>query len=138
MANPAGTNGDSEIFVPPCGHMAGIWARNDSTRGVWKAPANEVVRGALDVEIDTTKAEQGLLNPIGINCIRPFGTRGIRVICRHWQHFETIANGRLVGGDGVLIAFRYGMLRHGAGEKSLAERSHSGVVFELLLITIKD
>jgi uncharacterized protein len=79
VANPAGTNGDSEIFVPPCGHMAGIWARNDSTRGVWKAPANEVVRGALDVEIDTTKAEQGLLNPIGVNCIRPFGTRGIRV-----------------------------------------------------------
>jgi phage tail sheath protein FI len=46
---------------------------------VWKAPANEVVRGALDVELNITKAEQGLLNPIGINCIRPFGTRGIRV-----------------------------------------------------------
>ena len=44
-----------------------------------KAPANEVVRGALDVELNITKAEQGLLNPIGINCIRPFGTRGIRV-----------------------------------------------------------
>jgi phage tail sheath protein FI len=37
------------------------------------------VRGALDVEMNITKAEQGLLNPIGINCIRPFGTRGIRV-----------------------------------------------------------
>jgi hypothetical protein len=46
---------------------------------VWKAPANEVVRGALDVEMNITKAEQGLLNPIGINCIRPFGTQGIRV-----------------------------------------------------------
>ena len=46
---------------------------------MWKAPANEVVRGALDVEMNITKAEQGLLNPIGINCIRPFGTRGIRV-----------------------------------------------------------
>ena len=79
VSNPAATNGDTEILVPPSGHMAGIWSRNDDTRGVWKAPANEVVRGALDVETDITKAEQGLLNPIGINCIRPFGTRGIRV-----------------------------------------------------------
>lgn len=79
VSNPAATNGDTEIMVPPCGHMAGIWSRNDDTRGVWKAPANEVVRGALDVELNITKAEQGLLNPDGINCIRPFGTRGIRV-----------------------------------------------------------
>ncbi len=79
VANPAPTNGDDEILVPPGGHMAGLWARVDETRGVWKAPANEIVRGALDVELPITKAEQGLLNPIGINCIRPFGTRGIRV-----------------------------------------------------------
>lgn len=79
VANPAATNGDTEIMVPPSGHMAGIWSRTDETRGVWKAPANEVVRGALDVELNITKAEQGLLNPIGINCIRPFGTQGIRV-----------------------------------------------------------
>ena len=79
VANPVATNGDTEIVVPPSGHLAGIWARTDDTRGVWKAPANEVVRGALDVEMNITKAEQGLLNPIGINCIRPFGTRGIRV-----------------------------------------------------------
>ncbi len=79
VSNPAATNGDTEIVVPPSGHMAGIWSRTDDSRGVWKAPANEVVRGALDVETNITKAEQGLLNPIGINCIRPFGTRGIRV-----------------------------------------------------------
>jgi phage tail sheath protein FI len=79
VANPAATNGDENILVPPSGHLAGIWARTDDTRGVWKAPANEVVRGALSVEIDITKAEQGLLNPDGINCIRAFGTRGIRV-----------------------------------------------------------
>jgi len=79
VMNPAPTNGDDEILIPPSGHMAGLWARVDETRGVWKAPANEVVRGALDVEMPITKAEQGLLNPIGINCIRPFGTRGIRV-----------------------------------------------------------
>ncbi|MDH4146859.1 MAG: phage tail sheath subtilisin-like domain-containing protein, partial [Acidimicrobiia bacterium] len=79
VENPVPTNGDTEILVPPCGHMAGVWARTDETRGVWKAPANEIVRGALDVELPLTKAEQGLLNPIGVNCIRPFGTRGIRV-----------------------------------------------------------
>ena len=79
VANPAATNGDRIIHVPPSGHMAGVWARTDETRGVWKAPANEVIRGALDVELPLTKAEQGLLNPIGVNCIRPFGTRGIRV-----------------------------------------------------------
>ncbi|MGY6502389.1 MAG: phage tail sheath family protein [Acidimicrobiales bacterium] len=77
--NPIGTNGDTEVLVPPSGHMAGIWARTDETRGVWKAPANEIIRGALDVERPITMTEQGLLNPIGINCIRPFGTRGIRV-----------------------------------------------------------
>jgi phage tail sheath protein FI len=79
VENPLATNGDAEMLVPPSGHMAGIWARTDETRGVWKAPANETIRGCLDVERDITKAEQSLLNPIGINCIRPFGTRGIRV-----------------------------------------------------------
>jgi len=78
--NPASTGpGDTTILVPPSGHVAGIWSRVDDTRGVWKAPANEVVRGVLSTEIDITKGEQALLNPIGINCIRPFGTRGIRV-----------------------------------------------------------
>ncbi len=76
--NPLG-GPERELLVPPSGHMAGVWARNDDTRGVWKAPANEIVRGALDVELALTKAEQAHLNPIGINCIRPFGTRGIRV-----------------------------------------------------------
>jgi phage tail sheath protein FI len=79
VANPAATNGDTSIMVPPSGHMAGIWSRVDDSRGVWKAPANEIVRGALGVEQVINKSEQGLLNPIGINCIRPFGTQGIRV-----------------------------------------------------------
>jgi phage tail sheath protein FI len=81
VANPlANGNGAARMLtIPPSGHMAGIWARNDDTRGVWKTPANEVVRGALDVEMKVTKGEQDLLNPIGVNCIRPFGTRGIRV-----------------------------------------------------------
>ncbi|MEU3424823.1 phage tail sheath subtilisin-like domain-containing protein [Streptomyces gardneri] len=65
--------------VPPSGHMAGVWARNDSERGVHKAPANEIVRGAVDLELQITRGEQDLLNPIGVNCIRAFPGRGIRV-----------------------------------------------------------
>jgi phage tail sheath protein FI len=71
----SGTN----VFVPPSGHMAGIWGRNDDTRGVHKAPANEVVRGAVSLEVQITKNEHDLLNPVGINCIRAFPGRGIRV-----------------------------------------------------------
>ncbi|MFJ8944046.1 phage tail sheath subtilisin-like domain-containing protein [Streptomyces sp. NPDC102395] len=66
-------------LVPPSGHVAGVWARNDFERGVHKAPANEVVRGAVDLEIQITRGEQDLLNPIGVNCIRAFPGRGIRV-----------------------------------------------------------
>lgn len=67
------------INIPPSGHMAGIWARNDNTRGVHKAPANEVVQGAIGLAYNTTKGEQDTLNPIGVNCIRAFPGRGIRV-----------------------------------------------------------
>ena len=67
------------INVPPSGHMAGIWARNDATRGVHKAPANEVVQGAIGLAYQTTKGEQDTLNPNGVNCIRAFPGRGIRV-----------------------------------------------------------
>jgi hypothetical protein len=67
------------VNVPPSGHMAGIWGRSDDTRGVHKAPANEVVRGAIAPEINITKGEQDLLNPIGVNCIRAFPGRGVRV-----------------------------------------------------------
>ena len=80
VENPTPNNGsDAEILIPPSGHIAGVWARVDETRGVWKAPANETIAGCLDVEYPVTKAEQSLLNPIGINCVRPFGTRGIRI-----------------------------------------------------------
>ena len=71
--------GGGTILVPPCGHMAGIYARSDTERGVHKAPANEVVRGAIGLESKITKNEQDSLNPVGINCIRPFPGRGIRV-----------------------------------------------------------
>jgi hypothetical protein len=67
------------INIPPSGHVAGIWARNDATRGVHKAPANEVVQGAVGLAYQTTKGEQDTLNPNGVNCIRIFPGRGIRV-----------------------------------------------------------
>jgi phage tail sheath protein FI len=67
------------IYVPPSGHIAGVWARNDNTRGVHKAPANEVVLGSVGLAYNTTKGEQDTLNPNGINCIRAFPGRGIRV-----------------------------------------------------------
>jgi len=67
------------MAVPPSGHMAGIYARNDNERGVHKAPANEVVRGALAAVTPITKGEQDTLNPIGVNCIRSFAGRGVRV-----------------------------------------------------------
>ncbi|WP_432039253.1 phage tail sheath family protein [Streptomyces cucumeris] len=66
-------------MVPPSGHIAGVWARSDAERGVHKAPANEVVRGAVDLELRLSKGEQDLLNPIGVNCVRAFPGRGIRV-----------------------------------------------------------
>ena len=67
------------VLIPPAGHMAGVWARSDNTRGVHKAPANEVVRGATGLGYAVTKGEQDVLNPIGVNCIRAFPGMGIRV-----------------------------------------------------------
>ncbi|MDK0520942.1 phage tail sheath family protein [Streptomyces sp. ML-6] len=66
-------------LVPPSGHVAGVWARNDESRGVHKAPANEVVRGAVALQTQLTKGEHDMLNPIGLNCIRSFPGRGIRI-----------------------------------------------------------
>ncbi|MGI9148107.1 MAG: phage tail sheath subtilisin-like domain-containing protein [Chloroflexota bacterium] len=67
------------MAMPPSGHMAGIWARNDNERGVHKAPANEVIRGVLESATPITKGEQDTLNPVGVNCIRTFSGRGVRV-----------------------------------------------------------
>jgi Bacteriophage tail sheath protein len=62
--------GNGLRLVPPSGHLAGIYARVDSERGVHKAPANEVVRGATGLAFAVSKAQQAGLNPRGINCIR--------------------------------------------------------------------
>lgn len=67
------------LAVPPSGYIAGIYARNDNERGVHKAPANEVIRGALEPALQITQGEQDTLNPNGVNCIRTFTGRGLRV-----------------------------------------------------------
>lgn len=65
--------------IPPSGSMLGIYARSDNTRGVHKAPANEVVRACVGLECQFNKGEQDLLNPKGVNLIRAFSGQGIRV-----------------------------------------------------------
>ena len=72
VADPLGEAG-ARVTVPPSGHLAGIYARSDAERGVHKAPANEVVMGALGVRYPVSKILQGSLNPRGVNCIRTFG-----------------------------------------------------------------
>lgn len=67
------------VYVPPSGHMAGIYARVDVERGVHKAPANEVIRGITKIAQDVTEREQAMLNPKGINALRFFPNRGNRV-----------------------------------------------------------
>lgn len=69
---------DRELNLPPSGFMAGIYARTDVDRGVQKAPANQVVRMAVGFETPLNKAQQDVLNPEGINCLRFFEGRGYR------------------------------------------------------------
>ena len=66
-------------YFPPSGAMAGIYARSDNSRGVHKAPANEVVRGCTGLSCNYNVGEQDILNPIGVNLIRALPGQGIRV-----------------------------------------------------------
>lgn len=80
QAAGAGSGGiPREIALSPSGFVAGIYARTDILRGVWKAPANEVMAGALRLERSIGSAEQEVLGPLGINCLRVFSGRGMRV-----------------------------------------------------------
>lgn len=71
--------GGKRVTVPPCGHVAGIIARSDRQIGVHKAPANEIVEGIVDLDILLRDTHLALLNEAGINCMRPFGPRGLRL-----------------------------------------------------------
>jgi phage tail sheath protein FI len=83
--------------VPPSGHVCGIIARSDNNRGVHKAPANEIVNGALGVETTMSDIDQGQLNLLGINIIRVFQSGGRPVLWgarttaadRNWQYVST-------------------------------------------------
>ncbi len=82
-ANPLSRPDDEsiprEIMLPPSGFICGIYARNDNSKGVSKSPGNETVRGALRFEVDISFAEQEVLNPRGVNCLRFFPGRGNRL-----------------------------------------------------------
>ena len=61
---------NSNIYIPPSGHIAGVYARVDTQRGVFKAPGNEAISGAIGLKYSISKSKQAGLNPQGINCIR--------------------------------------------------------------------
>jgi|HigsolmetaAR203D_1030402.scaffolds.fasta_scaffold03668_5 hypothetical protein len=67
------------IFIPPSGSVAGVYARSDNSRGVEKAPANEVLRGVTGLAVQYNTGEQDILNPKGVNLIRSFTGQGIRI-----------------------------------------------------------
>ncbi len=79
VGDPVGIGRNPTRFVPPSGHMAGIFARTDLTRGVWKSPAGveATVPNVIDLQHQLKDADQDLLNPIGQNCIRQFPGVGI-------------------------------------------------------------
>jgi hypothetical protein len=79
VSDPVGAGKNPTRYVPPSGFVAGMYARIDNTRGVWKAPAGTEanVIGPLDLEYSVTDSEQDILNPIGVNCIRKFPASGI-------------------------------------------------------------
>ncbi|MBI5877220.1 MAG: phage tail sheath family protein [Chloroflexi bacterium] len=79
VLDPLRLRGDAVRRVPASGAVAGIFARSDLAYGVHKAPANEEVRWAQTATADINAAEQAVLNPMGINCIRTLAGRGLRL-----------------------------------------------------------
>jgi phage tail sheath protein FI len=79
LARPNDESIPREIPLPPSGFVCGIFARNDVNRSVSKSPGNEIVRGAIRFETDISFAEQEVLNPRGVNCLRFFPGRGNRL-----------------------------------------------------------
>ena len=79
VIDPRPDQGGRRLKLPPSGFMAGIYARNDIEHAVFKAPANEVVRLAIDFEVRLNQAQQDVLNPNGVNCLRFFEGRGFLV-----------------------------------------------------------
>jgi uncharacterized protein len=109
---------NTNIYIPPSGHIAGIYARVDGQRGVHKAPGNETILGALDLKYNLSKAKQDGLNPDGINCIRKLNGN-IRV----W-------GARTLGGD-ANGEFKYvNIRRHFSYLRDSIDKGTQWVVFE--------
>ena len=90
VKDPLQLSGDITRDIPPSGHVAGVFARTDLAKGVHKAPANEEIIGAKDTVLLVDDIQQELLNPEGINCIRPFPGKGVliwgtRTLSREFQ-----------------------------------------------------
>lgn len=92
---PSGPSGVSAV-VPPCGHVAGVYARLDRTIGVQRAPANETVEGVLDTSLQLSDPQRGLLGEAGVNVLHTLRGRGVRVggartLSGHarWSHVST-------------------------------------------------
>jgi hypothetical protein len=79
VSDPLLLNNQLVRRIPPSGHAAGVCANTDTTVGVWKAPANTELQWAQDLTVEITPAMQGFLNPLGVNCIRAFRGRGMRI-----------------------------------------------------------
>ncbi|AFY47158.1 phage tail sheath protein FI [Nostoc sp. PCC 7524] len=109
---------NSNIYIPPSGHIAGVYARVDGQRGVYKAPANETILGALDLRYNLSKAKQDGLNPDGINVIRKLNGN-IRV----W-------GARTLGGD-ANTEFKYvNIRRHFSYLRDSIDKGTQWTVFE--------
>jgi phage tail sheath protein FI len=74
-----GAGRDRLRAIPPSGHVAGVIGRVDAARGPGQAPANEVLEWAYELDAAPSAEEQGVLNPIGVNCLRALAGRGLRV-----------------------------------------------------------
>jgi hypothetical protein len=115
--------GDAPAEFPPSGAVAGVMARTDATRGVWKAPAglDAGIAGVLELKAKLTDGENGIVNPLGVNCIRTFPTSGSVV----W------GSRTLAGSDALASEWKYVPVRRTALflEESLY-RGTQWVVFE--------
>jgi uncharacterized protein len=76
MLAPSVYKNSTARYIPPSGHVAGTWARTDTERGVYKAPANVTVLGILGLQFTLTDQAQAPLNQVGINCLRTFPGQG--------------------------------------------------------------
>lgn len=115
VADPIGVGKNPTKFVPPSGHLMGIYARIDNTRGVWKAPGGleATVRGAIGLEYNVNDAEQDMLNPEGLNAIRAFEGEGIivwgvrtRSALAEWKYISVRRSADFVG-QSILTGTRW-------------------------------